>query len=41
VKPVLGDNAVERLDERRQGVRCAQVGFGAEVIVAGERCAPA
>jgi hypothetical protein len=35
-KPVLGDNAVERFDERREGVRSAQVGFGAEVIVAGE-----
>ena len=40
-KPVLGDNAVERLDERREGVRSAQVGFGAEIIVAGECCAPA
>jgi hypothetical protein len=27
-KPVLGGNPVERLDERREGVRSAQVGFG-------------
>ena len=40
-KPVLGDNAVERLDERRERIRGAQVGFGAEIIVAGERCAAA
>ena len=39
-KPVLGDNAVERFDKRRKRVRGALVGFGAEVIVAGERCAP-
>ena len=40
-QPVLGDDAVERLDKRRERVRGALVGFRAEVIVAGERCAPA
>src|SRR4051794_35000500 len=39
-KPVLGDNAVERFDKRRKRVCGALVGFGAEIIVAGERCAP-
>lgn len=38
---VFGDDAVERLDQRREPVRGALIGFGAEVIVAGERCAPA
>jgi len=40
-QPVLGDNAIERLDQRRERVRGAQISFGAEVIGAGERCAPA
>ena len=40
-QPVLGDDAVERLDQRRERVRRALVGFRAEVIVAGERGAPA
>jgi hypothetical protein len=40
-KPVLRDDAVEGFDERRERVRGAQVGFGTEVIVAGERRAAA
>jgi hypothetical protein len=37
----FGNDAVERLDQRREPVRGALIGFGAEVIVAGQRGAPA
>jgi hypothetical protein len=40
-KPVLGDNAVERLDKGRECIRSAKVDFGAEIIVARESCAAA
>jgi hypothetical protein len=40
-QPVLGDDAVERLDQGGERVRGALVGFRAEIIVAGERGAPA
>ena len=40
-QPVLGDDALERLDQCRERVRGAQIGFGAEIIVARQRCAPA
>ena len=40
-QPFLGDDPVERLDQRRECVRSALVGFGAKVIVTGERRAPA
>jgi len=36
---VLGGDAVEWLDQRRKRVRGAQVGFGAEAIVAGDMVA--
>jgi hypothetical protein len=38
---VLGDHAVKRLDQRGEPVGGTLIGFGAEVIVAGERGAPA
>jgi hypothetical protein len=38
---IFGNDAVERLDQRREPVRSALIGFGTKVIVSGEGSAPA